>query len=109
MGMKSSMAICHKESAGVRSVINTKSAVGRDDMESTEGMHNRTYAKGTCVAMNNNTVRWSLTANKGDHALETESTEVENTDNREMESSMGICINKSVGCVWRTPSTPRES
>ena len=70
------MGICTKKSARGRSVINTKSAVGRYNMESAKGMSNKTYAKGNCV--NNNTVRWILTANKGDHALEMESTKVEN-------------------------------
>ena len=93
--MESFMAICYENSARGRSVTNTKSTVGRYDMESAEGMCNKMYAKGSCVNKYNTTGKCSFAVNKGDHYLETESAKVENTKNMTKESSEARSIAKS--------------
>ena len=104
VGMESSMAICHEESARGRSVVHTKSTMGRGDMESAEGMLNEMYAKGSRVTRNN-TEGCSFSVYKGDHYLQMESANVENRVNMELETSMGICMIKSAR-EWSLPWGP---
>ena len=85
------MGVCADKSAGWRSVDNTEYTAGRVD-------------EGIFVTKNNNTRECSFCVNKGDHYLETESANVENTKNMTRESSEARSIAKSLVGSYITKS-----